>query len=586
MNYVRDFVFMIRYILHLKPGVLLVYPLKIAVNTVKPLILLIYPKLILDAIMEGRDFSEIIRLAVGMVAVTFVLNSAYNILQNIWSHYYNILSAAVGYEHLKSNLACKFECIEDSGYLDLQQKVRDNLNPTDYMYFISSLIENFVQIAAYFYMIFAFDYTFLIGIVLYSTVNYFVNRKINREDYEYRQILSPISRAVYYFYNLASDPFHGKDIRVNGLSTLIQEKMNRAIDRKIKVVSEHTKKNGTYRLLLLAVSLVWEGYLYYSIIAAAVAGDITIGSFSMYLGVLANLVNQISSLLSGVDRFGYWSKTVALVREYQKMGNNADSGTLSVEGIDRVEIEFRNVWFKYPGSGDFALRNVSLKIQPGERLAVVGRNGAGKSTFVKLLCRLYEPTEGEILINGVDIRAYTMAEYASLLTTVLQDFKLFAYSVKENIVLQNEEDAEKLRGALRKANVNDRVERLANGLETSITKEFDDNGVDFSGGERQKIAIARAIYRNSKIFILDEPNSSMDPLSEQNFYENFNSITENKTTVYISHRLASAKYCDRIAVFAGGELAEYGTHDVLIAKGGIYADLFHKQASGYVYGVD
>ncbi len=179
-----------------------------------------------------------------------------------------------------------------------------------------------------------------------------------------------------------------------------------------------------------------------------------------------------------------------------------------------------------------------------------------------------------------------MSEYASLFTTVLQDFKLFAYSLKENIALQNDYDEVKMNDALSKANVKDRIDTLTSGLDTSVTREFDDNGVDFSGGERQKIAIARAIYRNSKIFILDEPNSAMDPMSEQSFYENFNSITEDKTTIYISHRLASARYCDKIAVFADGELAEYGTHNELVSLGGVYADLFGKQASGYVYGVE
>lgn len=179
LKYCRDFALMIRYILSLKPGVLVVYPVKIAVNTAKPLILLVYPKLILDAVTEGREFTEIIRLTVLMASLTFILNTTYSILQNIWSHCYNILSAVVGYEHLKSNLNCKHESLENREYLDLQQRVRDNLNPTDYLYFISSLVENIIQIAAYFYIIFTFDFMFLIEIVLYRTFNYLAERKIN-----------------------------------------------------------------------------------------------------------------------------------------------------------------------------------------------------------------------------------------------------------------------------------------------------------------------------------------------------------------------------------------------------------------------
>lgn len=199
---------------------------------------------------------------------------------------------------------------------------------------------------------------------------------------------------------------------------------------------------------------------------------------------------------------------------------------------------------------------------------------------------MYEPTKGEILINGENISSYDPAEYSNLLTVVLQDFKLLAFSVLENIVLQKEFVEDMLNSALREANIEDKIYKLKNRENTYISKEFDDDGVEFSGGERQKIAIARAIYRNSKIFILDEPNSAMDPISESRFYENFRNITEQKTTIYISHRLASARFCDNIAVFNDGRITEYGSHEYLVKHKGIYYDLFNKQASGYVYGED
>ena len=268
------------------------------------------------------------------------------------------------------------------------------------------------------------------------------------------------------------------------------------------------------------------------------------------------------------------------------MSQEKDIGNLTTSGLDRVDIEFKNVWFKYPNKDDYILKDINIKINAGEKLAIVGMNGAGKSTFIKLLCRLYEPTKGEILVNGENISSYDSAEYSNLLTVVLQDFKLFAFSVSDNIVLQKDYNQDKFNSALEKANIKDRLQKLKDKEKTYISKEFDDNGVDFSGGERQKIAIARAIYRNSKIFILDEPNSAMDPISESKFYENFRNITEQKTTIYISHRLASAKFCDNIAVFNDGQITEYGSHESLIELKGLYSDLFNKQASGYIYGVD
>lgn len=586
MQYVKDFIYIIKYIFHLKPGILIIYPIKIIINSIKPIILLIFPKLLLDEIASGCDFNRIIILAVMMVVVTFFMNSIYNVLQNIWSHYYNILSALIGYEHLNSNLNCKFKYIEDSKYLNLQQRVRDSIMPTDYLYFISSVIENIIQIITYSYIIFVFDFKLFIGIIIYSTISYIIGTRVNKEEYQFGEAVSPISRVINYFYNLASNPVYGKDVRVNGLSGLIKGRIEEAVNRKVSVSKKYYNKKFRFDILLLICSFIWEGCLYYVVVISALTGTITIGSFTLYLGVLSNFVGQVSGLLKELDKFNYWSKLIENLYQYKTLSQEKDIGNLTTSGLDRVDIEFKNVWFKYPNKDDYILKDINIKINAGEKLAIVGMNGAGKSTFIKLLCRLYEPTKGEILVNGENISSYDSAEYSNLLTVVLQDFKLFAFSVSDNIVLQKDYNQDKFNSALEKANIKDRLQKLKDKEKTYISKEFDDNGVDFSGGERQKIAIARAIYRNSKIFILDEPNSAMDPISESKFYENFRNITEQKTTIYISHRLASAKFCDNIAVFNDGQITEYGSHESLIELKGLYSDLFNKQASGYIYGVD
>ena len=586
MQYVKDFIYIIKYIFHLKPGILIIYPIKIIINSIKPIILLIFPKLILDEIASGCDFNRIIILAVMMVVVTFFMNSIYNVLQNIWSHYYNILSSLIGYEHLNSNLNCKFKYIEDSKYLNLQQRVRDSIMPTDYLYFISSVIENIIQIITYSYIIFVFDFKLFIGIIIYSTISYIIGTRVNKEEYKFGEAVSPISRVINYFYNLASNPVYGKDVRVNGLSGLIKGRIEEAVNRKVSVSKKYYNKKFRFDILLLICSFIWEGCLYYVVVISALTGTITIGSFTLYLGVLSNFVGQVSGLLKELDKFNYWSKLIENLYQYKTLSQEKDIGNLTTSGLDRVDIEFKNVWFKYPNKDDYILKDINIKINAGEKLAIVGMNGAGKSTFIKLLCRLYEPTKGEILVNGENISSYDSVEYSNLLTVVLQDFKLFAFSVSDNIVLQKDYNQDKFNSALEKANIKDRLQKLKDKEKTYISKEFDDNGVDFSGGERQKIAIARAIYRNSKIFILDEPNSAMDPISESKFYENFRNITEQKTTIYISHRLASAKFCDNIAVFNDGQITEYGSHESLIELKGLYSDLFNKQASGYIYGVD
>ena len=248
----------------------------------------------------------------------------------------------------------------------------------------------------------------------------------------------------------------------------------------------------------------------------------------------------------------------------------------------KYDIEFVDVSFKYPNTDRFVLKHVNIKVKSGEKLSIVGYNGAGKSTFIKLLCRLYEPTEGKILVGGVDISTIKLQDYRELLSVVFQDYCLFFMSIRENIVLTRKYDDNALRDALEKSGLAECIAKLPNGIETDPNRAFNDDGTGLSGGEAQKLACARAYYKNAPIVILDEPTAALDPLAEVRLYERFDSIIKNKTSIYISHRLASVKFCDTIGCFADGELVEHGTHKELMQKNGVYAEMFSKQAHYYV----
>ena len=259
-------------------------------------------------------------------------------------------------------------------------------------------------------------------------------------------------------------------------------------------------------------------------------------------------------------------------------------GSLTVEKRDDNEyyVEFRDVSFKYPGSDVWALRHVNLKFKVGEKLAVVGMNGSGKTTFIKLLCRLYDPAEGEILLNGVNIKKYNYDEYMSVFSVVFQDYRLFAFTLGQNVAARTDYDEERVKHCLHQAGFKERLETLPNGTETYLFKNYDKNGVEFSGGETQKIALARALYKDAPFIILDEPTAALDPVSEYEVYSNFNRISGEKTAIYISHRLASCRFCDKIAVFDHGEIIQRGSHDELVAdKNGKYYELWHAQAQYY-----
>lgn len=246
------------------------------------------------------------------------------------------------------------------------------------------------------------------------------------------------------------------------------------------------------------------------------------------------------------------------------------------------EIEFHDVSFRYPGARQDSLKHVSLKFRIGERLAVVGMNGSGKTTFIKLLCRLYDPTEGEILLNGIDIRLYDYEEYLSLFSVVFQDFRLFSFPLGQNVAADTDFDPEKAKRCLDRAGFRERLSHMPYGLATCLYKDFDADGVEISGGEAQKIALARALYKDAPFIILDEPTAALDPVAEAEIYTSFNDIAGGKTAIYISHRLSSCKFCDEIVVFHEGAIIQRGSHNELVADtNGKYYELWHAQAQYY-----
>lgn len=259
-------------------------------------------------------------------------------------------------------------------------------------------------------------------------------------------------------------------------------------------------------------------------------------------------------------------------------------GSLTTEKrSDRqYEVEFKDVSFKYPGSDIWALRHVNMKFQVGKRLAIVGENGSGKTTFIKLLCRLYDPQEGQILLNGIDIRKYRYDDYMNIFSVVFQDFQLLSQPLGNNVAGSAVYDKARVRRALIDAGFGDRLETMPDGLDTMLYKEFTENGVEVSGGEAQKIAIARALYKDAPFIILDEPTAALDPIAEAEIYSKFNDIAGDKTAIYISHRLSSCKFCDEIVVFHQGAVIQQGTHAALVAdEHGKYYELWNAQAQYY-----
>ena len=341
---------------------------------------------------------------------------------------------------------------------------------------------------------------------------------------------------------------------------------------------------GGYYAASSAVSVLFTGVVYAFVCLKALGGAFGIGAVTQYITSITILYGSASSLLQTAGGMRNNASFLKLIFEFLDIPNKMYQGSLTVEKrMDRdYEIEFRHVSFQYPGSETYALKDVSMKFRIGERLAVVGRNGSGKTTFIKLLCRLYDPTEGEILLNGINIRKYNYAEYMSVFSVVFQDFKLFSYTLGENVATKINYDALLTKQCLVDAGFGERLNELNDGLDTYLYKEFCKQGIDISGGEAQKIALARALYKDAPFIVLDEPTAALDPIAESEVYSNFDKLVGDKTAIYISHRLSSCRFCDDIAVFDNGQIVQQGNHDELVSdESGKYHELWCAQAQYY-----
>ena len=376
----------------------------------------------------------------------------------------------------------------------------------------------------------------------------------------------------------------GQDIRLYGMEELVAGGLlaeDMAMDR-LNAVFERQRALFGVPVTVLRHAMQFTAYA--ALILGALAGGVSVGGIAKYVACLMMMLSALESLSVNARRAMENDHYMKRYFSYFDIPNDMYQGTLTVEKRDDNDyhIEFRDVSFKYPGSDAYALRHVNLAFRSGEKLAVVGENGSGKTTFIKLLCRLYDPTEGEIRLNGVDIRKYDYDEYMSLFSVVFQDFKLFSFRLGQDVASSRTFDAARARDCLLKANFGDRLDALPDGLNSFLYKDCDRSGFEPSGGEAQKIALARALYKDAPFILLDEPTAALDPVSEYEVYSNFNAISGDRTAVYISHRLASCRFCDRIAVFDHGSIAQTGSHEALLGdESGKYRALWTAQAQYY-----
>ncbi len=547
---------------------------------------IIFPTIIINLVLQDGSLNKLLLILSAFSIITFLLNFVLTFISTVQTAYNLKLPHA-----LNLMLAIKSVKVD---YADIEQtKTIDNYNRAGEMIFqvsascymiLMNLITSSVKLIVLIYVVSTLDYIvvfILIGIVI---LNYSISLKSGKKNHEFDMRKNTPNRQADYAIKMTIDREFSKDARLYNATSFIMDKYNDANEIILDVEKKKQKYNMRTDFIRLSLNSAQTLLIYLVMIYRYALNDLTIGSFTLYLSSANEFYNTISSIFSVLSDL---KKVSMYFNEYKKFMNISENMRMTKKDGVFINckksplIEFRNVYFKYPNQNDFALKDINLKIYSDEKILIMGENGAGKTTFIKLLIRLYDVTDGQIIVNGRNIKDYDYDEYMSLFSPVFQDCKLFAYTIKENICFDRPDDS-KLKESLQNAGAWSLIQNLPNKENTFLKKEFEESSVELSGGEMQRIAIARAIYKNAPIVILDEPMASIDPLAEFNIYKSFEKLTKEKTSIYISHRLASVKYCNRILVFDKGQIVEDGSHHQLIHKNGLYANTYRKQSEYYV----
>jgi ATP-binding cassette subfamily B protein len=432
---------------------------------------------------------------------------------------------------------------------------------------------------------FASIWSSVLIVVIYAFIMTFgmkLSKASYKKFYAVRKTNEHINSIAIYMYSIMNNYQYGKDIRIYSMQGLLNQYYMNISKQVNKFYLKWGVIEGSNTGFIVFLTQLASGLVYIIVGGKAMSGMINTGDVLLYVGAVLQLSTSLTEAMIEYNNFHYRTEYLNSYNEFLNKPNSHYTGTLPVEKRSDGQYEFtlENVGFRYPGTEELILEHINLKFTVGQKYAIVGRNGSGKTTLIKLLCRLYDPTEGRILLNGIDIRYYDYDEYTKVFSVVFQDFKLLSLPLGDNISSGQEINEKRMWEVLQQVGMKERVEEMPEKLSTNLYKN-NGKGVEVSGGEAQKLAIARALYKDSPFVILDEPTAALDPISEAEIYENFNRMVQGKTAVYISHRMSSCKFCDDIIVLDKGRIAERGSHEKLIKEKGIYASLYQVQAQYY-----
>lgn len=569
------------------PSYIVLNSILILFNSFTPLVNIYFPALILSQLINGIDTKMMILYVCGIVLgnqlslfVTKFLQMKIKLIDDLMAKH---LDATLNNKSIRMD----YEDCENPDMKDLVERARrgmnnDTMGLSESVMLLSQIISHVITFVSVFIIVVTAKMPILLVI---SVINVIVNMILagiwNKIEIQFQEKNIRLNRRFSYFFGTLVNFQFAKEMRLYHARSLVKNSCEKCNNEMYKVYFKLSAKQTVMNILTNIYSIIVENLLVYVLLIIAFAkGLIDVPKLTLLFTSFTTFSN---SLFGAVNSLLYYKKVSALQSKYidfMELPNKKRKGTI-IPKLPIESIEFKNVSFKYPRTDQYIVKNINLKINKDERISLVGLNGAGKTTIIKLLCRLYDIDEGEIRVNGINIKEYDYDAYLKLFSVVFQDFKVISFSVKENIEIL-EDNPELLYDAFERAGIKERINELPQKEHTFINKWFTKDGVEFSGGEMQKLAIARAIYKDGPIVILDEPTAALDPLAEAEIYYRFNEVIGKKTTIFISHRLSSCRFSDRIVVLDGQKIEEVGTHDELMKnESGRYREMFEAQAKYY-----
>ncbi len=453
---------------------------------------------------------------------------------------------------------------------------------------LTELAQNILGFIVYVLLLSSVQPLLILVILVTSVISYFVGNYVNEWGYRHREEEAEYEKHINYISGRARDLTAAKDIRIFGLRPWLEELYGKAT---ASYTAFQGKAQGVYiwaRIVDLVLTFLRNAIAYAYLISLVLSNGLGVAEFLLFFSAVGGFTAWVTGILGGFNTLHKQSLDISTVREcleYPEPFKFEGGEHIEAEADKKYEIRLENVSFRYPGADADTLTNINLTLHPGEKLAVVGLNGAGKTTLIKLICGFLDPTEGRVLLDGKDIRDYNRRDYYAMFSAVFQSFSLLADTIAANVAQDKDQiDMRRVRECVEKAGLRKKIESLPDGYETNLNREVYEDAILLSGGETQRLMLARALYKNAPFIVLDEPTAALDPIAESDIYQKYNEMTSGKSSIYISHRLASTRFCDRIILIEGGGIREDGTHEELLRNGGKYAELYEVQSKYYKEG--